>query len=40
MSITKLNKNHTQFEDTIEEIIRYAQDIIVDVPYKNKLPID
>lgn len=40
MNITKLNENHTQFEDTIEKIIRYAQDIIADLPYKKKLPID
>ncbi len=34
MSRTKLIKNHTQFENTIENIIRYAQDIIADLPYK------
>lgn len=40
MNIAKLKKNHTQFEDAIEKIIRYAQDIIADLPYKKKLPID
>lgn len=40
MNIKKLKKNHTQFEDAIEKIIRYAQDIIADLPYKKKLLID
>ena len=37
MGTTKLNRNHTQFEDAIEHIIRYAQDIIADLPYKKKM---
>lgn len=36
MGTTKLNRNHKQFEDAIEHIIRYAQDIIADLPYKKK----
>lgn len=38
MSKAKIFKNHTQFESTIENIIRYAQDIIADLPYKKKMP--
>lgn len=40
MGTTKLNRNHTQFENTIENIIRYAQDIIADLPYKKKMSSD
>src|SRR4030042_3433314 len=36
--LKKIFKNHTQFESTIENIIRYAQDIIADLPYKKKMP--
>lgn len=38
MSKTKILKNHMQFENAIENIIRYAQDIIADFPYKKKMP--
>ena len=37
MSRTKLIKNHTQFENAIENIIRYAQDIIADLPHNKKM---
>lgn len=37
-TIHKINSNHKLFENNIENIIRYAQDIIVDLPqYKKKL---
>lgn len=38
MSRATILKNHKRFEDVIENIIRYAQDIIVDLPHKNKKP--
>lgn len=40
MSRATILKNHERFEDVIENIIRYAQDIIVDLPYEKKIPID
>ena len=32
-----LIKHHDQFENTIESIIRYAQEIIADLPYKKEI---
>ena len=40
MSKATILKNHKQFENVIEKNIRYAQDIIADLPYKEKMPPD
>ncbi len=38
MSKATILKNHKQFENVIEKIIRYAQDIIADLPHKKEKP--
>lgn len=38
MKIAKVIENHEHFENNIEDLIRYAQEIIADLPYERKIP--
>jgi hypothetical protein len=37
MSVKAIIKNHEKFESAIEEIIRYAQEVIANLPYRNQM---
>ena len=37
MRFKSILRNHEQFESAVEDIIRYAQEIIADLPYKNAM---
>jgi len=38
MKIAKVIEKYERFENNIEDLIRYAQEIIADLPYEKKIP--